>query len=173
MSGTRPRTARTTRTAIALALGALVAALLPLSQATAAKPAPDDTIASSIRFTKVMDAGISLPVTPGSNGLWYVVQGRVFEVDLEFVNAAGEPRPLSTTKSVTVSVKYAGVVLDSVEVGQLAGRARSSPVPDSRSRPPARGSRSPPSRTRSRGRPAGPRARSTCSSSPSRSPPER
>lgn len=116
MSGTRPRTARTPRTAIALALGALLAALLPLSQATAAKPVADDTIASSIAFTEVTDAAISLPDSPGANGLWYVVQDRTFTVDLAFVNAAGAPRPLSTSKAVTVSVKHGSTVLGSVEV---------------------------------------------------------
>jgi hypothetical protein len=111
MSGTRQRTARTTRRAVALAVGALVAVLLPGVTATAAPSAT----ATAIRFDRISTPGVSLPSTPGANGLWYVVRGQTFQADLSFVDR-NVLTPLSANQTTTVTVSYKGVALGSVDV---------------------------------------------------------
>ena len=118
MSARRSGPSRTIRTAIALALGALVAVLLPMASATAAKPDPAPVlgIATHIRFDEISTPTITLPDAPGTVGLWYVVRGVAFQADLRFLDDAAAPAPLSDNKTVTVTVSYGRTVLGSVDV---------------------------------------------------------
>lgn len=139
----RPKSAQRPRL-LALVLGALVAVLLPVvsvaGPAGAAKSTVDSTVATSIRFDSVTtpDSTISLPGTPGAQDLWYVVGGPVttrdatgtptaygagtpFDVDLTFLrqdSITGDwvPAPLSTFKTVTVTVKYGSTILGTKDV---------------------------------------------------------
>jgi hypothetical protein len=85
--------------------------LLPVVTATAAPSAT----ATAVRFDVISTPGLTLPRTPGANGLWYVVQDRAFQADLSFVDK-NVPTPLSTSKTTTVTVSYNDVVLGSVDV---------------------------------------------------------
>ena len=75
MSGTRSRTAQAARRAVALAIGILVAVLLPVV-AEGAQPAPSTT-ATHIRFDSIATPSIPLPDTPGTDGLAFVVAGLI------------------------------------------------------------------------------------------------
>ena len=110
MSETRRPTAGTARRAVALAIGALVAVLLPVTTAVAGP-----TTATAVRFDRLSTPGVTLPGTPGATGLWYVVQDRALRAELSFV-ANNVLAPLSTTKSTSVTVSYGGVTLGSVDV---------------------------------------------------------
>lgn len=119
MSETRRPNALTTRRAVALAVVALVAVLLPGTAATAAKPTPAPVvgIATQIVFTNVYTPSQPLPTgAPGAVGLWYAVQDVPFAADLEFVDDLGDPAPLSTVKTTTVSASYGTSLLGSQAV---------------------------------------------------------
>jgi hypothetical protein len=114
MPASQSRRAVTTRRAVALAIGALVAVLLPTTSATAAKPAPDPTLATTIQFDSVGE-GLDLG-TAGTKDLWYVVQGRGFDVDLTFRDDAGNLEPLSQIQTLTITVKYGTTTLGTTDV---------------------------------------------------------
>lgn len=121
MSETRGPTVRTTRRAVALALGALVAVLLPVTTATGAPP----PTATAIVVTGLSTDGVDVPATGGAPAA-YIVKDMTFTLDLCFVGAGatvldyasgGNPAdctagngalPLSYTKSVALSLSTAG-----------------------------------------------------------------
>jgi hypothetical protein len=109
------------RMAVAVALGALLAVLLPVAVASA-KPAPVPGVASAIRIDSVGEP--STVATSGTKDLWYVVQGRGFPVALTFVNAGGTATPLSTNQTVTVAVKYGTTTLGTTDVPPGTSTAR-------------------------------------------------
>lgn len=98
MSGRRSRTAGATRRAVALAIGTLVAVLLPVTASTAGPPS------GSILFD-VADS-TTVPDTPGSRGLVYVVQDQGFTATLTFLDKRGVPAPLSNSDDTTVTLSY-------------------------------------------------------------------
>ncbi len=114
MSETRSRTARAARRAVALAIGTLVAVLLPVV-AEGAQPAPSTT-ATHIRFDSIGTPSIPLPDTPGTDGLAFVVAGTPFAVGLTFLDDAGAAAPLSANATVTVTVRLGKTALGSVDV---------------------------------------------------------
>ena len=153
MSARKNRKSASLPGVLALVVGALVAVILPVmtgaGPAGAAKPVVDSTVATAIRFDSVTTppSTIPLPNTPGAQNLWYVVggassldaggnpvygPGTPFDVDLSFVrqdatSGAWVPAPLSTSKVVTVTVKYGSTILGTqdvapgVETAKLAG----------------------------------------------------
>ena len=132
MSASRSGTSRTLRTAVALALGTLVAVLLPTASATAAKPQPTPVYgtATHLRFDTVSTPSITLPETPGAAGLWYVVRGLDLQAELTFADDAGAAAPLSDNKTITVTVSYGKTVLGSVDVapGDVHAAVTLSPI---------------------------------------------
>jgi hypothetical protein len=98
MSETRRPTARRIRRAAALAVGGLVAALLPFTAATGAPPS------GSISFD-IADSTV-VPATPGSDGLVYVVADESFAATLTFLDKRGVPAPLSNSDDTTVTLSY-------------------------------------------------------------------
>jgi hypothetical protein len=118
MSATRSRTRRSLRGAVALALGAQGTVLLPVGAATAAKPAPAPVygIATHIEFDDISTPTIHLPGAPGAVGLIYVVKGIAFQAHLTFLDDAGAAMPLSTNKTVTVTVSDGTTFLGSTDV---------------------------------------------------------
>lgn len=134
MSGTRSRTARAARTAVALAIGTLVAVLLPVV-AEGAQPAPSTT-ATHIRFASIGTPSIPLPDTPGTDGLAFVVAGTPFDVGLTFLDDADAPAPLSANATVTVTVRLGKTALGSVDVpggsttAQVQGLTIAAPTAD-------------------------------------------
>lgn len=132
MSGTRSRTARAARTAIALAIGTLVAVLLPV----VAEGAQPSTTATHIRFASIGTPSIPLPDTPGTDGLAFVVAGTPFDVGLTFLDDADAPAPLSANATVTVTVRLGKTALGSVDVpggsttAQVQGLTIAAPTAD-------------------------------------------
>ena len=80
MSETRGPTARTTRRAVALAVGALVAVLLPVTTATGASP----PTATRVVVTGFTTAGVDVPDTGGAPAA-YIVKNQTFTLTLCFV----------------------------------------------------------------------------------------
>ncbi|HEX4977214.1 MAG TPA: hypothetical protein VFV40_05045 [Nocardioides sp.] len=100
-----------------MVLAALVAVLLPLGVVTTAQGAPGGGgNATSVRFTSIVDADTSLPDTPGTQGLAYVVQGETFDVALAFLDRQGRPAPLSSSSPTLVTVALDGQSLGTTEV---------------------------------------------------------
>jgi hypothetical protein len=134
MSGTRSRTARAARTAVALAIGTLVAVLLPVV-AEGAQPAPSAT-ATHIRFDSITTPSMPLPDTPGTDGLAFAVAGTPFDVGLTFLDDAGASAPLSWNATVTVTVRLGKTALGSVDVpggsrtAQVQGLTIAAPAAD-------------------------------------------
>ena len=98
---------------------AAVAALVVPAVAVAAPPAdkgpaPSSPVVSvSFEFTSV-----SLPDTPGSEGLAYVLAGDPFSVKTKFFDVAGQPVAFSETTTTTVWLEYDGARISAmVDVG--------------------------------------------------------
>jgi hypothetical protein len=122
MSARRSRASRTFRTAVAVALGGLLAVLLPTAGATAA-PAP---VATRIVVTSLGTDGVTVPDTGGAPDA-YIVKGARFTMSLCFVGpgagvtdythsgtpvtctAANGALPLSYNKDVVLSLTTTGL----------------------------------------------------------------
>jgi hypothetical protein len=89
-----------------LGLGALLAVLVPMTSATAAKPAPAPVlgVATHIVFDDISTPTIDVPDAPGAVGLVYVVKDVGFRTQLRFLDDAEAAAPLSANKTVTVTV---------------------------------------------------------------------
>ena len=103
----RPRT----RALMGVALAALLALVVPAVAVAAPPqdkgPAPSSPVASvAFGFTSA-----SLPSTPGSEGLAYVVAGEPFSVQTTFLDAGGSGVAFSENTSTTVWLEYGGARL--------------------------------------------------------------
>jgi hypothetical protein len=106
MSVRRSRSFVQTRAAVALGLGALLAVLLPMTSATAARPSPAPVlgVATHLAFDDITTPDFPLPNAPGAAGLFYVVKDYGFQAHLTFLDDAEAAAPLSANKTVTVTV---------------------------------------------------------------------
>lgn len=114
--------------AMCLLVAALVAALVGSGSASAAGHAKPDkpvkggstTSATATHIGVVIsNPGITLPATPGSFGLVYVVQDAPFQATLSFLDDSDALAPLSTNKDTTVTLRSggcSGAILDSTVV---------------------------------------------------------
>lgn len=112
-SGTRT----TTRPIVALAVGAMLALLVPAATPAVAAP-PDNPgggpapVATTIKFDSLNTPTITVPNTPGAPAS-YIVQDTAFDVALSFwgTDDSGEDAqlPLSHNKGVTVTVTGPGL----------------------------------------------------------------
>jgi hypothetical protein len=100
--------------AMCLLVAAMVAALVGSGSASAAghaKPVKGGgatTLTATHIGVVISNPDITLPATPGSLGLVYVVQDAPFQATLSFLDDSGVQAPISTTKDTTVTLRSGG-----------------------------------------------------------------
>lgn len=135
--------ARRSRKLMGVVLAAVVALVVPLTVVGSAQGAPgggggkpagggstSGGNATAIEFTRILDDGTTLPLTPGSSGLAYVVAGEAFTIALTFVDKQGRPAALSNSDTIRVNVLHGTTPLgyEDVPAGETTAEVDASAI---------------------------------------------